>query len=108
MGIKERRTRGPEPDPFDPQISLTANVRAAMTTGNAIFLSALTTIVGFSVLTWHSLVPIEPMRTVGNTLLIGISATFIISMLMVPAWIEPSIQERGLRRPSFKRSGRVF
>ena len=78
----------PEPDPFDPQISLTANVRAAMTTGNAIFLSALTTIVGFSVLTWHSLVPIEPMRTVGKTLLIGISTTFIISMLMVPAWIE--------------------
>ena len=52
---------------FRPAISLTANVRAAMTTGNAIFLSALTTIVGFSVLTWHSLVPIEPMRTVGNT-----------------------------------------
>ena len=77
-----------EPDPFDPQISLTANVRAAMTTGNAIFLSALTTIVGFSVLMWHSLVPIEPMRTVGKTLLIGISSTFIISMLMVPAWIE--------------------
>jgi predicted RND superfamily exporter protein len=77
-----------EPDPFDPQISLTANVRAAMTTGNAIFLSALTTIVGFSVLMWHSLVPIEPMRTVGKTLLIGISSTFFISMLMVPAWIE--------------------
>ena len=77
-----------EPDPFDPQISLTANVRAAMTTGNAIFLSALTTIVGFSVLMWHSLVPIEPMRTVGKTLLIGISTTFVISMLMVPAWIE--------------------
>ncbi len=77
-----------EPDPFDPQISLTANVRAVMTTGNAIFLSALTTIVGFSVLMWHSLVPIEPMRTVGKTLLIGISSTFIISMLMVPAWIE--------------------
>jgi Predicted exporters of the RND superfamily len=65
----------PEPDPFDPQISLTANVRAAMTTGNAIFLSALTTIVGFSVLTWHSLVPLETMRTVGKTLLIGISTT---------------------------------
>ena len=77
-----------EPDPFDPEISLTANVRAAMTTGNAIFLSALTTIVGFSVLMWHSLVPIEPMRTVGKTLLIGISTTFLISMLMVPAWIE--------------------
>ena len=39
-------------DPWDPLISLTATVRAAMTTGHAIFLSALTTIIGFSVLTW--------------------------------------------------------
>ena len=50
-------------DPWDPLISLTATVRAAMTTGHAIFLSAVTTIIGFSVLTWDSLVPIEPMRT---------------------------------------------
>ncbi len=77
-----------ETDPFDPQISLTATVRAAMTTGNAIFLSALTTIIGFSVLTWDSLVPIRPMRTVGTTLLLGISTTFLISMILVPAWIE--------------------
>tara|TARA_B100000287_G_scaffold248600_1_gene233694 strand:- start:51 stop:3422 length:3372 start_codon:yes stop_codon:yes gene_type:complete len=75
-------------DPFDPNISLTATVRAAMTTGNAIFLSALTTIIGFSVLMWPELVPIKPMRTVGVTLLLGISSTFVISMLMVPAWIE--------------------
>ena len=93
----------PEPDPFDPQISLTANVRAAMTTGNAIFLSALTTIVGFSVLMWHSLVPIEPMRTVGKTLLIGISTTFIISMLMVPAWIELLRYRKGDSDSLFKR-----
>ncbi|MCH1592084.1 MAG: MMPL family transporter, partial [Candidatus Thalassarchaeaceae archaeon] len=90
------------PDPFDPQISLTANVRAAMTTGNAIFLSALTTIVGFSVLMWHSLVPIEPMRTVGKTLLIGISTTFIISMLMVPAWIELLRYRKGDSNNIFK------
>ena len=77
-----------EIDPFDPSISLTATVRAAMTTGNAIFLSALTTIIGFSVLTWDSLVPIRPMRTVGTTLLIGITTTFFISMILVPAWIE--------------------
>jgi len=93
-----------EPDPFDPQISLAANVRAAMTTGNAIFLSALTTIVGFSVLMWHSLVPIEPMRTVGKTLLIGISTTFLISMLMVPAWIELLRYRKGDSRNLFKTS----
>jgi predicted RND superfamily exporter protein len=93
-----------EPDPFDPQISLTANVRAAMTTGNAIFLSALTTIVGFSVLMWHSLVPIEPMRTVGKTLLIGISSTFIISMLMVPAWIELLRYRKGVSKNLFSSS----
>ncbi|MAU29918.1 MAG: hypothetical protein CMA26_02260 [Euryarchaeota archaeon] len=75
-------------DPWDPLISLTATVRAAMTTGHAIFLSALTTIIGFSVLTWDSLVPIQPMRTVGTTLLLGISVTFLLSMVMVPALIQ--------------------
>ena len=75
-------------DPWDPHISLTATVRAVLTTGHAIFLSALTTIVGFSVLRWPSLVPIEPMRTVGTTLLLGISTTFVLSMLMVPALVQ--------------------
>ena len=75
-------------DPWDSLISLTATVRAAMTTGHAIFLSALTTILGFHVLTWNSLVPIQPMRTVGTTLLLGISVTFILSMIMVPALIQ--------------------
>ena len=68
-----------ELDPFDPEISLKATVMAAMTTGNAIFLSALTTIIGFSVLTWPELVPIQPMRTVGITLLLGIACTFALS-----------------------------
>ena len=75
-------------DPWDPHISLMATVRAVLTTGHAIFLSALTTIIGFSVLRWPSLVPIEPMRTVGTTLLLGISTTFVLSMLMVPALIH--------------------
>ena len=75
-------------DPWDPHISLTATVRAVLTTGHAIFLSALTTIIGFSVLRWPSLVPIEPMRTVGTTLLLGISTTFVLSMLMVPALVQ--------------------
>ena len=75
-------------DPWDPVISLTATVRAAQTTGHAIFLSAITTIIGFSVLTWQSLVPIHPMRTVGVTLLLGISITFLLSMVMVPALVH--------------------
>ena len=75
-------------NPCDPVISLTATVRAALTTGNAIMLSAMTTIIGFSVLTWTFLVPIQPMRTVGITLLIGIFVTFLLSMIMVPALVE--------------------
>ena len=75
-------------DPWDPLISLSATVKAALTTGNAIFLSALTTIIGFSVLTWTFLVPIQPMRTVGVTLLLGIVVTFLLSMIMVPALVE--------------------
>ena len=75
-------------NPWDPVISLTSTVRAALTTGNAIMLSAMTTIIGFSVLTWSFLVPIQPMRTVGITLLIGIFVTFLLSMIMVPALVE--------------------
>ena len=75
-------------NPWDPVISLTSTVRAALTTGNAIMLSAMTTIIGFSVLTWPFLVPIQPMRTVGITLLIGIFVTFLLSMIMVPALVE--------------------
>ncbi|MAQ57594.1 MAG: hypothetical protein CMA47_05210 [Euryarchaeota archaeon] len=75
-------------DPWDSHITLTATVRAVLTTGHAIFLSALTTIIGFSVLRWPSLVPIEPMRTVGTTLLLGIAITFLMSMILVPALVQ--------------------
>ena len=75
-------------DPWDSNITLTATVRAVLTTGHAIFLSALTTIIGFSVLRWQSLVPIEPMRTVGTTLLLGIAITFVMSMILVPALVQ--------------------
>lgn len=77
-----------ELDPWDSVISLTATVRAAQTTGHAIFLSAITTIIGFSVLTWQYLVPIHPMRTVGVTLVLGIFITFLLSMVMVPALVH--------------------
>tara|TARA_B100000214_G_scaffold132271_1_gene94090 strand:+ start:13148 stop:16552 length:3405 start_codon:yes stop_codon:yes gene_type:complete len=77
-----------EIDPWDPVISLTATVRAALTTGHAIFLSAITTIIGFSVLAWPMLVSIYPMRTVGKTLVLGIAVTFLISMIIVPALVH--------------------
>ena len=75
-------------NPWDPSISLGATVSAALTTGHAILLSALTTIIGFSVLMWPSIVPIAPMRTVGLTLLLGIFTTFMVSMIMVPALVQ--------------------
>ena len=44
------------------------------------------------------------MRTVGKTLLIGISTTFVISMLMVPAWIELLRYRKGDSRNLFRSS----
>lgn len=73
-----------ELDPWDPDLYLKATVRSVMTTGHAVLLSAITTIVGFSVLAWPWLVPIQPMRTVGITLVLGITCTFIFSMVLVP------------------------
>ncbi|MAS22754.1 MAG: hypothetical protein CMA44_00875 [Euryarchaeota archaeon] len=99
-----------EVDPWDPEIYLGATVDAAMTTGNAIFLSALTTVVGFSVLAWPFLVPIKPMRTVGLTLVLGIVCTFFFSMVMVPAlgWIL-RYRKRGLETAdkAWKEIGKV-
>ena len=94
-------------NPWDPVISLTATVRAALTTGNAIMLSAMTTIIGFSVLTWTFLVPIQPMRTVGITLLIGIFVTFLLSMLMVPALVEILRYRKGKTQLFDKMWGRI-
>ena len=86
-----------EIDAWDGDVYLGATVDAVMTTGNAIFLSALTTIVGFSVLAWDSIVPIKPMRTVGLTLVLGIACTFFFSMIMVPVlgWVL-RYRKRGL------------
>lgn len=73
-----------ELDPWDSELYLNATIRAMMTTGHAVLLSAITTIIGFSVLAWEWLVPIQPMRTVGITLVLGITCTFIFSMILVP------------------------
>ena len=86
MWDAERDGKQIEPmDPWDEDLYLEATVAAAETSGHAIMLSAFTTIIGFSVLTWSELVPIRPMRTVGTTLLLGIFTTFILSLIMVPA-----------------------
>ena len=99
-----------EIDPWDPDVYLNATVDAVMTTGNAIFLSALTTIVGFSVLAWPFLVPIKPMRTVGLTLVLGIVCTFFFSMIMVPVlgWVL-RYRKRGLETAdkAWKKIGKV-
>ena len=78
-----------ELDPWDKKLYLDATVHTIMTTGHAVLLSAITTIIGFSVLAWEWLVPIQPMRTVGITLVLGITCTFFFSIILVPAlgWI---------------------
>ena len=99
-----------EIDPWDSEVYLGATVDAVMTTGNAIFLSALTTIVGFSVLAWPFLVPIKPMRTVGLTLVLGITCTFFFSMIMVPVlgWVL-RYRKRGLETAdrAWKQIGKI-
>jgi predicted RND superfamily exporter protein len=57
------------------------------TTGVAVFISAATTVVGFSVLILPSIVPIIPIRSVGMTLVAGILATLVFSMILVPVLI---------------------
>jgi predicted RND superfamily exporter protein len=74
-----------ELDPWDKKLYLDATVHSMMTTGHAVLLSAITTIIGFSVLAWAWLVPIQPMRTVGITLVLGITCTFFFSIILVPA-----------------------
>lgn len=50
-------------------------------TGRAVFLSAVTTIIGFISLTFT---PMEPIKTVGFSLAFGIIVVYIMTMLMVP------------------------
>ena len=58
-------------------------------TGVAVFLSALTTIVGFSVLIAPQIVSVSPIRSVGITLCLGIFSTLVFSIILVPtlAWM---------------------
>ena len=57
------------------------------TTGIAVLISAATTIIGFSVLIMPNIVSIIPIRSVGMTLVAGIMATLVFSMILVPVLI---------------------
>ena len=89
----ERRMKGLEeekvPDIWDPVLYRQAILDMTRTTGVAVFLSAVTTIVGFSVLIAPQIVSVIPIRSVGLTLCIGIFSTLVFSILLVPTlgWI---------------------
>ena len=90
---QRRRKRGdPEqavPDLWDIEFYKSCVMEMTRSTGVAVFLSAMTTIVGFSVLIAPLIVPIAPIRSVGITLVIGISSTLVLSIVLVPtlAWL---------------------
>ena len=54
---------------------------ALQSTGRAVFLSAMTTIIGFISLTFA---PMKPIQTVGWALAAGIVVVYILTMIMVP------------------------
>ena len=90
---ERRRKRGQPPnavpDLWDIDFYKSCVMEMTRSTGVAVFLSAMTTIVGFSVLIAPLIVPIAPIRSVGITLVIGISSTLILSIVLVPtlAWM---------------------
>lgn len=90
---QRRRKRGQPPEPvpelWDLDFYKSCVMEMTRSTGVAVFLSALTTIVGFSVLIAPMIVPISPIRSVGITLVIGISSTLLLSIVLVPtlAWL---------------------
>ena len=90
---ERRRKRGQPPkdipELWDLEFYKSCVMEMTRSTGVAVFLSAMTTIVGFSVLIAPLIVPISPIRSVGVTLVIGISSTLILSIVLVPtlAWM---------------------
>jgi uncharacterized protein len=75
------------PDIWDPDFYRSCVMDMSKTTGIAVLLSAATTVIGFSVLILPNIVPIIPIRSVGMTLVAGILATLIFSMILVPVLI---------------------
>jgi predicted RND superfamily exporter protein len=88
---RRRQGKPPEevPDIWDANFYKECILEMASSTGVAVFLSAMTTIIGFSVLMAPTIVPITPIRSVGLTLVIGIISTLIFSIILVPtlAWL---------------------
>ena len=88
---RRRQGKPPEevPDIWDATFYKECILEMASSTGVAVFLSAMTTIIGFSVLMAPTIVPITPIRSVGLTLVIGIISTLIFSIILVPtlAWL---------------------
>ncbi len=74
-----------EPDLWDKEFYIECVTKMAGSTGVAVFLSALTTMVGFSVLIAPQIVSIAPIRSVGLTLVVGILSTLLFSIVLVPA-----------------------
>ena len=74
-----------EPALWDKEFYIDCVTKMASSTGVAVFLSALTTIVGFSVLIAPQIVTIAPIRSVGLTLVVGILSTLMFSIVLVPA-----------------------
>ena len=85
---ERRRRKGlvPEevPDMWDPDFYRSCVMEMSRTTGVAVLVSAVTTIIGFSVLILPNIVSIIPIRSVGMTLVAGIVATLVFSMILVP------------------------
>jgi len=75
------------PDLWDPDFYRSCVMDMSKTTGVAVLISAVTTIIGFSVLILPNIVPIIPIRSVGMTLVAGILATLVFSMILVPVLI---------------------
>ncbi len=87
----KRRRKGQTPievpDLWDPTFYRSCVMEMSRTTGVAVLISAATTVVGFSVLILPNIVSIIPIRSVGMTLVAGILATLVFSMILVPTLI---------------------
>lgn len=87
--IRRRKGQVPieVPDLWDPDFYRSCVMEMSRTTGIAVLISAVTTIIGFSVLIMPNIVSIIPIRSVGMTLVAGIMATLVFSMILVPVLI---------------------
>ena len=90
---ERRRRKGQSlqevPDLWDLDFYKKCVLEMTSSTGVAVFISAMTTIIGFSVLIAPQIVTVAPIRSVGMTLVIGISSTLFFSIILVPtlAWM---------------------